>query len=138
MIPKLLKKLKDSYESKNSLSITDRRLLCNSILDYFENRNIKFILDAMDDLAEQIVEHFPTEDKVFFKNNKIHKGGKFFKDLFSNSCRNPGIIVKVAPHAVVLFIVFIAYVEIWPNKPTTHQLQRTHLTQIRMMMMSNL
>ena len=25
----------------------------------------------MDDLAEQIVENFPTEDKVFSKNNEI-------------------------------------------------------------------
>ena len=36
----------------------------------------------MDELAEQIVEHFPTEDKVFTKNKEILKGGNFFKGLF--------------------------------------------------------
>ena len=92
----------------------------------------------MDDLAEQIVQHFPTEDKVLTNNNEIHKGGKFFKDLFSNLCRNPGIIVMVAAHAVALFMVFIAYVEKWPNKPTTHLLQHIQLTQMRMMMKNNL
>ena len=65
IIPKLLKKLKDNYESKGFLSINQRRLLCSSIVDYFESRKIKFSAYTMDDLAEQIVEHFPTEDKVF-------------------------------------------------------------------------
>ena len=49
----------------------------------------------MAQLAEQIVEHFPTEDKVFSKNKEILTGHRFFKDLFSNSLRNPGVIVMV-------------------------------------------
>ena len=83
IIPELLKELKDSYESKNSLSTIERRLLCSSIVDYFESKNIKFSLDIMDDLAEQIVENFPTEDKVFSKNYEILKEGTFFKNLFA-------------------------------------------------------
>ena len=49
----------------------------------------------MDEFAEQIVEHFPTEDKVLSKNNKILKGYAFFKYLFANTRRNPGVIVMV-------------------------------------------
>ena len=70
--------LKGSYESKNFLSSTQRRLLCSSIVDYFESKNIKFISDIMNELAEQIVKHFPTEDKVLSKHNVILKGCKFF------------------------------------------------------------
>ena len=92
----------------------------------------------MDDLAEQIVEHFPTEDKVLSKNNEILKGGKFFTDLFSNSHRNHGIIVMVAKHAVAFLSVVKIHVEKWPSKSTTHPLQHIQLTQVRMMMMSNL
>ena len=79
IVPELLKELKHSYESKNSLSTNESRLLCSSIVDYFESRKIKFNLDTMDDLAEQIVEHFPKEDKVFSKNNKILKDIHFLK-----------------------------------------------------------
>ena len=78
IVPELLKELKDSYESKYSLSTIERRLLCSSIVDYFVSRNIKFSSETMDDLAEQIVEHFPTEDKVFPKNSAMLKGRKFF------------------------------------------------------------
>ena len=49
----------------------------------------------MDDLAEQIVEHFPTEDKVFSKNIEILKTHTFFKDLFFNLRRLPGLIVML-------------------------------------------
>ena len=70
--------MEDSYESKNTLSTIERRLLCSSIVDYFESRKIKFSSDTMHELAEQIVEHFPTEDKVFSKNNEILKGHTFF------------------------------------------------------------
>ena len=134
IIPEFLKELKDSYESINSLSSKERRLLCNSIVDYFVSREIKFSLDTMDELAEQIVEHFPTEDKVFSKNKEILKGYAFFKYLFSNSLRNPGAIV-VAEHTVGFFFVFITHVETWPNKPSTHPLQLIHLTSVRMKMM---
>ena len=71
IVPKLLKYFKDSYESKNSLSINERRLLCRSVVDYFESRKIKFSSYRMNDLAGQIVEHFPTEDKVFSNKNLI-------------------------------------------------------------------
>ena len=77
----------------------------------------------MDELAEQIVEHFPKEDKVFIKNKEILKGQKFFKYLISNSLRNPGLMVMGASHAVNFFTVFVTschHVIKWPNKPTTH------------------
>ena len=77
IIPELLKELKDSYESKNSLSTNERRFLCSAIVDYFLSRKIKFNSDTMVVLAEQIVEHFPTEDKVLSKNNVIRKGHTF-------------------------------------------------------------
>ena len=77
IVPELLHELKDNYESKNSLSTNERRLLCSAIVDYFESRKINFSSDTMDDLAEQIVEHFPTEDKVFSKNNEIRKEHTF-------------------------------------------------------------
>ena len=35
----------------------------------------------MDDLAEQIVDYFPTEDKVFSKNKEIHQRSTFFNDF---------------------------------------------------------
>ena len=85
----------------------------------------------MDNLAEQIVEHFPTEDKVFFKNNEILKAHTFFKDLFANSCRNPGIIVMVPTHAVAFFAVLVTPVEKWANKPTTHTLQKMSLKMMK-------
>ena len=69
IIPELLKNLKDSYETEEFLSEAQCRLMCGSIVDYFESRKIKFCSDTMDNLAEQIVEHFPTEDKVFSKSN---------------------------------------------------------------------
>ena len=78
IVPELLKELKDSYESKNLLSANERSFLCISIVDYFESRKIKFSSDTMAELAEQIVEHFPTEDKVFSKNNVILKGHNIF------------------------------------------------------------
>ena len=81
IVPELLKELKDSYESKNSLSTIERRLLCSSIVDYFVSRKIKFESDTMDDLAEQIVDYFPTEDKVFSKNKEIHQRSTFFNDF---------------------------------------------------------
>ena len=93
IIPELLNELKDSYESKKSLSTNERRFLCSSIVDYFVSKQIKFSSYTMAQLAEQIVEHFPTEDKVFSKNKEILTG--HFKDLFSNSLRNPGVIVMV-------------------------------------------
>ena len=102
-------KLKDSYESKEFLSTIERRLLCSSIVDYFENRKIKFSSYIMDDLAEQIVQHFPTEDKVFSKNNEVFKEHTFVKDLFSNTHRNPGVIVMVPRHAVALFSVVVTH-----------------------------
>ena len=74
IIPKLLQKLKESYESKNSLSTNERRLLCSSIVDYFESRKMKFSSNTMEALAEQVVQHFPKEDKVFSKNKEILKG----------------------------------------------------------------
>ena len=77
IVPELLKDLKDSYEAKNSLSTIERRLLCSSIVDYFESRKIKFSLDIMGDLAEQISKHFPTEDKVCSKYKEILKGHTF-------------------------------------------------------------
>ena len=80
----------------------------------------------MDDLAEQIVEHFPTEDKVLSKNTEILKGDKFFKVLFSNSRRNPGIIMMVPTHAVAFFSVVVTHVE--TSKPTTHPPQNLSLT----------
>ena len=107
IIPELLKYFKECYESKNSLSPNERSFLCNSIVDYFVNRKIKFCSDTMDDLAEQIVGHFPTEDKVFSKNNEILKTHTFFKDLFSNSRRNLGVIVMVPVHAVAFVHVCI-------------------------------
>ena len=70
-MPELLKALKDSYESNHSLSTNECRLLCSSIVDYFESGKIKFSSDTMEELAEQIVKHFPTEDKVFSKNNEF-------------------------------------------------------------------
>ena len=111
IIPELLKKLKDRYESKNSLSTNERRILCNSIVDYFESRKIKFSLDTMDELAEQIVEHFPTEDKVFSKNKEILKEHTFFKDLFFNLRRNPGAIVMVLKNAVAFCTVLVTHVK---------------------------
>ena len=129
MVPELLKELKDSYESKNSLSTIERRLLCSSIVDYSEKRKIVFTSYTMNELAEQIVEYFPTEDKVFSKN----KGHKVFKKLISNLLRNPGIIVMVTERAVGFFFVFITHVETWPNKPITHSLQKLTLTsRVRM------
>ena len=112
IIPELLKDLKDSYASNHFLSEAQCRRMCGSIVDYFVRSKIKFISDIMDDLAEQIVEHFPTEDKVFSKNNEILKEHKFFKELFSNSRRNLGVIVMVAEHAVAFISVFITHVEI--------------------------
>ena len=72
----------------------------------------------MDDLAEQIVEHFPKEDKVFSKNNEILKGHKFFKDLLSNPHRNPGVVVMVPKYAVAFISVLVTHVEKWASKPT--------------------
>ena len=137
IIPELLKKLKDRYESKNSLSTNERRILCNSIVNYFESRKIKFSLDTMDELAGQIVEHFPTEDKVLFKNNQILKGHTFLNNLVSNSLRTLGTIVMVPKNAVAYCIVLVACVKQLPKKPTTHQLQKLSLTlpQVRMKMM---
>ena len=91
----------------------------------------------MDELAEQIVEHFPTEDKVFTKNKEILKGGNFFLKVYFKTRRNPGVIVMVATHAVALFTVFIIYGETWPNKPTTYPLQKLPLSlrSVRMKMM---
>ena len=136
IVPELLKDLKDSYESKNSLSTIERRLLCSSIVDYFESRRIKFNWDTMDELAEQIVEHFPTEDKVFSENNEILKAHTFFKNLFSNSRRNLGIIVMVPSHAVDFISVLKTHVETYPSKPITHPLQKLPLIlpQVRMKM----
>ena len=90
----------------------------------------------MDNLAEQVVEHFPTEDKVFSKNNEI-LDIFFFKDLFSNSLRNPGVIVMVLEHAVAFISVFMMHVETYSNKPTAHPLQKLSVTlpQVRMKMM---
>ena len=65
----------------------------------------------MDALAKQIAEHFPTEDKVFFINNKILKGHTFLKDLFSNSRRNLGVIGMVPEYAVAFISVFTTLVE---------------------------
>ena len=65
----------------------------------------------MDELAEQIVEHFPTEDKVFSNNNEILKRHTFFKDLFSNSRRNLGVIVMVPERVVAFISVFTTHVE---------------------------
>ena len=73
IIPELLKKLQDSYKTKDFLSAKECRLLCNSIVDYFESRQINFSLDTMDQLAEQIAEHFPKENKVCAKNKEIFK-----------------------------------------------------------------
>ena len=139
IIPELLKELKCNYESKNFLSANERGFLCNSIVDYFVSRKIKFSLDTMDELAEQIVEHFPKEDKVFPKNNEILERHTFLKDLFSNSRRNPGIIVMVLTDAVAFFPVLVPYAEKWPKKPTTHPLQKLSLTlpQVRMMIMQS-
>ena len=88
----------------------------------------------MDDLAEQIVEHFPTEDKVFIM--KLLKD-IVFKDLFSNSRRNPGIIVMVPLIAAAFFAALVTPVTKWANKPTIHALQKMSLTlsQVRMMTM---
>ena len=88
----------------------------------------------MDDLAEQIVEHFPTEDKVFSKNNKILKEHTFFKDLFFNSRRNHGLIVMVRTHEVGFITVLDTYATQWPKKPKTHPLQNLlqALRQVRM------
>ena len=131
IIPELLEKLKDIYESKDFLSTNERRLLCSSIVDYFESRKLKFSLDTMDRLAEQIVEHFPTEDKVFSKNKEILKGHTFFKDLFSNTRRNPGVIVMVPTHAVTFFPVFVTHVD--TSKPTHPPLKLSlTLPQVKM------
>ena len=65
----------------------------------------------MAELAEQIVKHFPTEDKVFCENNEILKGRKLFKNLFSNLHRNLGVILMVPEYAVVFVPVFVAYVK---------------------------
>ena len=88
----------------------------------------------MHDLAGQIVEHFPTEDKVFSKNNEVLKEHIFFKDLFSNSRRNLGIIVMVPSHTVDYISVLETHVERWRNKPTTHPLQKLALAlrQVKM------
>ena len=93
----------------------------------------------MDELAEQIVEHFPTENKVFSKTKVILKGHTFFKDLFSNTRRNPGVIVMVPTHAVDFIFVLEPHVESWPRKPTTHPLQNLlqALLQVRMMTMKS-
>ena len=92
-------------------------------MDYFESRKIKFTLETMDDLGGQIVEHFPTEHKVFSKNNEILKEHTFFKGLFSNSLRNLGLIVMVQKHAGTFISVFIIHVKKWASKPTAHPLQ---------------
>ena len=93
----------------------------------------------MDDLAEQIVEHFPTEDKVFSKNKEILKGQTFFKDLFSNIHRNPGVIVMVSSHTVDFIFVLRTHVETYSSKSTTHPPQKLSLTlpQVRMNMMES-
>ena len=70
IIPEILKKIKEIYKRNKILSARDRRLLTNSIVDYFESRKLKFTIDAMDSLAKQIVEHFPTEHKVLFQKSK--------------------------------------------------------------------
>ena len=127
IIPKLLQKLKESYESKNSLSTNERRLLCSSIVDYFESRKMKFSSNTMEELAEQVVQHFPKEDKVFSKTKEILRVYTFFKVLFSNSLRNPGVIVMVTVQAVALFTVFATLVETRASKPTTLPLQKLSL-----------
>ncbi|TMW44908.1 hypothetical protein DOY81_010009 [Sarcophaga bullata] len=68
IIPELLMDLKFSYELNNCLSGQERRLLCRTIVDYFVSRNIKLSLDTLDDLTEQIAEHFPKEDKKSWFN----------------------------------------------------------------------
>ena len=115
IVPELLHELKANYESKNSLSTNERRFLCSAIVDYFLSRNIQFRYETMDDLAQQIVQHFPTEDKVFSKNKEILKEHTFFKDLFLNSHRNPGIIAKLSSHTVDFISVLETYVAIGPN-----------------------
>ena len=95
----------------------------------------------MDDLAGQIVEHFPKEDKVFSKNKEILIGHTFFKHLFSNSCRNRGIIVMVPAHVVDFTFICDTHLKKWPNKPTKHRPQKLSITllQVRMnTMKSNL
>ena len=74
----------------------------------------------MDDLAEQIVEHFPKEDKVFSKHNEVLKEHTFVKDLFSILHRNLGVIVMVPEHAVAFVPVFITHVKNCASKPRTH------------------
>ena len=81
----------------------------------------------MDDLAEQIVEQFPTEDKVFSNNIEILKTHTFFKELFSNSRRNLGVIVMVPEQPVAFISVFVTYATKWPKKPITHPLQKLSL-----------
>ncbi|TMW41050.1 hypothetical protein DOY81_013870, partial [Sarcophaga bullata] len=71
IIPEVFNKCKEIYKKNKILSAKDRRLLTNSIVYYFESRNWKFTMNTMDSLAEQIVEHFPTEDK----NSWFNRGG---------------------------------------------------------------
>ena len=80
--PELLKELKESYESKDFLSANERNFLCSAIVDYFVSRKIKFRFDTMEELAQQIVEQFPKEDKVFSKNKEILKQHTFLNVFF--------------------------------------------------------
>ena len=82
----------------------------------------------MDDLAGQIVEHFPTEDKVFSKSNEILKGRKFFKAFFYNLHRKLGVIATVPEHAVAFWSVLTTYVETQTIKPAIQSRKHRSLT----------
>uniref|UniRef100_A0A1A9ZAT4 Uncharacterized protein n=1 Tax=Glossina pallidipes TaxID=7398 RepID=A0A1A9ZAT4_GLOPL len=63
IIPAVLRYCQKNYKNEKLLTEKDRRLMARSIVDYFDSRNIRLQPQIMDNLAEQIIQYFPTENK---------------------------------------------------------------------------
>ncbi|KAI9576638.1 uncharacterized protein LOC119642194 isoform X1 [Glossina fuscipes] len=63
IIPTVLRCCEKNYKNAKLLTEEDRRLMARSIIDYFDSRNIRLQPQIMNNLAEQITQYFPTENK---------------------------------------------------------------------------
>uniref|UniRef100_A0A1A9WJW6 Uncharacterized protein n=1 Tax=Glossina brevipalpis TaxID=37001 RepID=A0A1A9WJW6_9MUSC len=90
IIPTVLRRCEENYKNQKLLTEQDRRVIARSIIDFFGSRGIRLRPQIMNNLAEQIIQHFPTESKEAWYGRHRHRGRLLLRRNTTQRCKKMG------------------------------------------------